>query len=118
MTYLHFFKFAIQGLHYAIRHHVSFGVQVLVGLLAIAAGFFFGVTRTEWLVLIVVIFAVLVAELLNTAIETTLDYMAKEHNIDVKVAKDVAAGGVLVMAVGAVIIGLIVFLPYVLVLTK
>lgn len=110
--YLHFFSYAWEGIRYALRHHRSFAIQVLVGFLVIGLGLILGVTKTEWLILLLVVFAVLVAELLNTAVETALDYVAKEHHVDVKVAKDVAAGGVLVTAIGAVVIGLIIFLPY------
>jgi len=114
IQYLRFFGYAVEGLHYALRHHTSFGVQILIGLMAVGAGLYFRITRVEWMVLLFVSFAVLVAELLNTAIETTLDYMEKEHHHDVKVAKDVAAGGVLLTAVGAMVVGLIIFLPYLL----
>lgn len=114
IDYLHFFSHAWEGIRYALRHHRSFALQVMIGLLVVGLALRLQINKAEWLILLFVIFAVWVAELLNTAVETALDYMAKEHHIDVKVAKDVAAGGVLVTAVGAVVIGLIIFLPYLL----
>lgn len=113
LDYLRFFSHAWEGVRYALKHHRSFGLQVLAGLLVVGVGLWMRLSKLEWLVLLMVTFAVLVAELLNTAVETALDYMAKEHHLDVKLAKDIAAAGVLVTAVGAAIIGLIIFLPYI-----
>ena len=78
----------------------------------ILVAYYFKVTKIEWLVLILTISAVLVVELVNTSIEVTLNYLTKEHNLDVKAAKDIAAGAVLVASIASVIIGLIVFVPY------
>lgn len=110
--YLSSFKYASEGLWYILRHHTSFLIEVCAGTLMIAAGFYISLTRMEWVVLLVLIFLVLTAELLNTSIETTLDYMAKEHHIDVKIAKDVAAGAVLLLSIGSVIVGVLLFWPY------
>lgn len=112
IDYLRFFSYAWEGVRYAIGHHRSFLLQVIAGAGVMGMGLWFGVTREEWLILLVMVFVVLGAELLNTSIETTLDYMTREHHLKVKVAKDVAAGGVLVIALGALVIGLIIFLPY------
>lgn len=86
----------------------------MVTVLVILASFYFHVSRVEWLILILCIAFVISAELINTAIEISLDYLAKEHHVKVEAAKDIAAGGVLVTAIGAAIIGLIIFLPYLL----
>ena len=83
-----------------------------IGFLVILVAYYFKVTKIEWLVLILTISAVLVVELVNTSIEVTLNYLTKEHNLDVKAAKDIAAGAVLVASIASVIIGLIVFVPY------
>lgn len=112
IEYLRAFGYALEGLYYVITHHASFTIQVVVGLITLGLGFYFKITRFEWMVLIFVIFTVLTAELLNTAVETTLDYMAHEHHIQVKKAKDVAAGAVFLIAVSALIIGIIIFFPY------
>ena len=72
------------------------------------------ITRGEWIIITWVIFSVLVAELLNTSVETALDYLAIEHHIDVKIAKDVAAGAVLLLSIASVIVGGLIFIPHIL----
>ncbi len=111
-NYFDFLGYAWQGIRYAVHYHTSFRIQMFVGLLAVGLGLWLQISRIEWLLLLVVIFTVLAAELLNTAVETTLDYMTEEHHFDVKVAKDIAAGGVLLTAIGAILIGVIIFLPH------
>ncbi|NCS32521.1 diacylglycerol kinase family protein [bacterium] len=112
LSYIKSFSYAIDGLSYVIRNHASFTVQSIAALFAVSLGFIVKLERLEWVIILSVIFAVLVAELLNTSIETSLDYMAKEHHIDVKIGKDVAAGAVFLTSIGSVFIGLIIFLPY------
>ena len=108
------FGYAIEGLVHAFTEHASFRFQVVVGCLAMISGLLFRINRYEWMVLCVFVGLVLAAELLNTAIETTLDYLAKDHHINVKVAKDVSAAGVFVLSISAVAAGLIIFIPHLL----
>lgn len=79
----------------------------------ISFGFHFGVSGTEWSLLIVAIIIVWLAEALNTAVEFLADSITKEHHHLIGKAKDVAAGGVLVASIGAAAIGIIAFWPYV-----
>jgi diacylglycerol kinase len=69
---------------------------------------------TEWLILIFTINMVVVAEMLNTSIEAMVDLISLERRTDAKIAKDVAAGMVLVSASFSVIIALLIFLPKIL----
>ncbi len=108
------FRYAIAGLVHAFKEHVSFRFQVVFGVATIIAGVLFEINRYEWMVLCVFIGLVLAAELLNTAIETTLDYLAKDHHVNVKVAKDVSAAGVFVLSISAVVAGLLIFIPHLL----
>lgn len=108
------FRYAMEGLAHAFREHISFRFQLIVGCLVIMMGIMLGINRYEWMVLCVFVGLILAAELLNTAIETTLDYLAKDHHIDVKIAKDVSAAGVLVLSISAIAAGLIIFLPRIL----
>jgi diacylglycerol kinase len=112
-AYLRSFGYAFEGLLHAFKEHASFKVEVIAAVIVLFAGLMFRINRVEWMVLVLLIFSVLVAELLNTSIETALDYLAKEHHVDVKIAKDVAAGAVLILSIGAVVIGLLIFYPYV-----
>lgn len=71
--------------------------------------FFFGITRTEWIVIILCIGVVIAAELFNTAIEKLVDLVSPERHPIAGQVKDIAAGAVLVCAVAAAIIGIIIF---------
>src|SRR5680860_62264 len=79
---------------------------------AIVAGLYFGVTKAEWCWIILAIVAVWTAEALNTAIEFLTDVVSPDFHPLAGKAKDVAAGAVLIAAVGAVMIGLVVMGPY------
>lgn len=79
--------------------------------LVIGAGFFFQVSRLEWLALVGVIALVWVAEALNTGIERVVDLASPQQHPIAGQAKDVAAAGVLLASVAAVVVGLVVFVP-------
>lgn len=79
-----------------------------------AAGFFFHISRTDWMFVLTAVFMVLVTELMNTAVEAAVDLAQPDIHPLAKAAKDTAAGAVLLAAVFAVIIGCIVFLKPVL----
>ncbi|AWN16729.1 diacylglycerol kinase family protein [Salinisphaera sp. LB1] len=105
-------RYAIAGIgellvsqHNAWVHAAATAVVVCLGLIV-------GVTPIEWCVLILAITTVWVAEALNTAFELLCDVASPDFHPVVKKAKDVAAGAVLLSALGSVAIGLIVFLPY------
>jgi len=87
---------------------------VIAAIMTIILGVSLHITRGEWIIITWVIFSVLVAELLNTSVETALDYLAIEHHIDVKIAKDVAAGAVLLLSIASVIVGGLIFIPHIL----
>jgi diacylglycerol kinase len=112
LDYFYFFKYAVDGLVYALTKHRSFLIQTLAGIGAVVLGMYFDIARMEWLVLIVSIGGVLTAELFNTAVESSLDYMEKKHNLNVRIAKDVAAGGVLITALVSLAVGVLIFGPY------
>lgn len=76
------------------------------------AGFLFGITRTEWLVILLCFAMVLAAEAFNTAIERLVDLASPDYHPLAGEAKDIAAGAVLICAAGAAIIGLVIFVPY------
>lgn len=83
-------------------------------VLVIISGFIFKISITEWIICIVLFGLVITAELINTAIETTVDIVMPEKNEKAKLAKDLAAGAVLVSAITSAIIGIIIFLPKIL----
>ncbi len=93
-------------------------VHAVATVAVIVTGLYFSVSSAEWVWLILAIIAVWVAEALNTAFELLCDVASPDFHPIVKKSKDVAAGSVLISAIGAVTIGLIVFGPYFLSLLK
>lgn len=105
------FKFAFCGILDLVSAHTNFKIHIGFAFLACAAGFFLNINTTEWLFIVLMITMVLVAEGLNTAIEYTVDLASPNQHPLAGKAKDVAAGAVLICAIGAIIVGLIIFLP-------
>ena len=108
------FKDAFSGVKFTFKNERNFRIHTVVTVLVVTAGFILKITRIEWLVILLCIALVLTAELLNTAIEQTVDLIVGEsfHEL-ARNAKDAAAGAVVLSAGISVIIGLIIFLPYV-----
>lgn len=105
------FKYAFQGIITSFKTERNMKIHVFIMVLVILFGFIVNLNPVEWMIIITMIVIVISAELFNTSIETVVDMISPEKNEKAKVAKDVAAGAVLVLAIGSVIIGLIIFLP-------
>lgn len=105
------FGFAIEGLKYLFGNEGNAQVHLMATVLVVAAGFIFGISAMEWIAVLLCIGMVICAEAMNTAIEKLCDKVSPEKDPLIKIAKDVAAGGVLVLAVISVIIAAIIFLP-------
>ena len=108
------FGYAFEGIWTGIRKERNMKIHILVMILVIIAGIIFKLSLLDWIILVIMFGLVISAELFNTAIETTIDMITKEKNEKAKIAKDVAAGAVLVLAVASVIVGLIIFIPKIL----
>lgn len=105
------FRYAFAGIGYLFGTQRNAQIHAAVGTLVIVAGLFFQIDRLEWLVLALTITLVIAAEGVNTAVEAVVDLASPNRHPLAKIAKDVAAGTVLLTAIGAVVVGLIVFLP-------
>lgn len=105
------FGYASQGIWYAATTQRNMKIHFTVALLVIILGAIVSLTGVEWCVILLVIGAVISLELVNTAIESTIDLVSPQYHELAKIAKDVAAGAVFVMAIISVIIGLIIFVP-------
>lgn len=105
------FKYAFTGIWTMLRSQHNAWLHLLATTLVIAAGFYFDLTHIEWCLITLAIMAVWTAEALNTAFEFLADVTNPEFHPLVKKAKDVAAAGVLVSALGAVIIAALIFGP-------
>lgn len=106
-------RHAMNGLNYAIRHEKNFQNEVIFACLVIGAMLYYHVTGSEKIVLFLVIMGVLVMELLNTVMERIADILKPRVHPYVRVIKDLMAASVLVSSLLAVIIGLIIFIPYI-----
>lgn len=106
------FVYAIRGILVAITGGRNMKIHLLAAALAVIVGWFLGINRLEWAMITISIFLVLAAETLNTAVEKAVDLVTREYHPLAKQAKNLAAGAVLLTAVNAVIIGLLIFGPY------
>lgn len=84
-------------------------IHYLAAVIVICCGFYFHITKIEWVLLLLVIGIVMSLEMVNTAVEKTVDLATTDIHPFAKIAKDVAAGAVLLFAIIAVIIGAIIF---------
>lgn len=108
------FKHALDGFVYAVRTQPNFRFHLLATLIVVLFGLYFSISPIEWLFLIFTVNMVLVAEMVNTSIESMVDLITLEERADAKTAKDVSAATVLISAILSVIVALIIFLPKVL----
>lgn len=107
------FRYALEGIATALNDEPNMVFHVLAGTVAVLMGCFFGISHTEWLILMLTIGMVLSIELTNTAIEETVNSFTDNVHPSAKKAKDVAAGAVLIASVTALGIGIYIFLPYI-----
>jgi diacylglycerol kinase (ATP) len=106
--------FAARGMRFILGSQHNAWVHVVFTVAAVVAGFGFGLGRMEWCAIVIAMMAVWTSEALNTALEFLCDVASPEFHPLVEKAKDVAAAGVLISAMGAVVIGLLVFGPHLL----
>jgi diacylglycerol kinase (ATP) len=106
------FGYAFHGIIYVFRTQRNARIHALIGLCALALGWVVGITRWEWLALVLTCALVIVAESINTAIEAVVDLVTESYHPLAGIAKDVAAGAVLLCAGIAVVMGCIIFLPH------
>ncbi len=105
------FKYAFQGFFTSFKAERNMKIHIAIMILVILMGLFFRISLLEWIICIFCFSIVIAGELFNTAIETVVDIAMPQKNEKAKVAKDVAASGVLILAIGSAIIGLIIFIP-------
>ncbi len=103
--------FALRGALLLIRTEASIKVQVFLVILVTAAGFYFQISNVEWILQVLSIALVMGIEGVNTAVEKMSDYVQPKFDKRIGLIKDISAGAVLLVSVGAVIVGLIIYLP-------
>ena len=108
------FKYAIEGTWTSFKTERNMKIHIFIMILVIIAGIILKINKSEWIICIILFAIVIGSELFNTSIETIVDMVMPEKNEKAKIAKDVSAGAVLVVAIGAAIIGLVIFVPRIL----
>lgn len=103
---------AVSGIVFTTRNERNFQAEVVVAMLVVFCMIWLPLTRTENIVLILAIAGVLTVELVNTAMERVMDILKPRVHPYARVVKDIMAGAVLVVSLGALFIGFIIFLPY------
>ncbi len=103
------FGYAIDGLRYLFCKEGNAKVHLMATLLVVVTGFLFRISAMEWTAILLCVGMVICGEALNTAIEKVCDKVSPQRDPLIKIAKDVAAAGVLVLAVVSVIIAAIIF---------
>lgn len=113
MKFLKGFKFAFEGIIYAFKTQVNMKFHLLATILSIGFAFYFSISLLEWFFVLLSIALVISAELFNTALEALTDLNTKDVNPLAKIAKDCAAGAVLINSIFAFIIGCLIFGKYI-----
>lgn len=106
------FGFAFSGLWHAISTQINIKVHISIAIIAIALGIFLHISAVEFAIIFLAIAGVLITEMFNTVIELCIDLASPAYHPLAKIAKDVAAGVVLLSAIMSIIIALFIFGPH------
>ena len=110
------FYYAGRGIIYFFKEGIHAKFHIITTIVVIIAGFYFKISRNEWFALLLTCALVLCAEALNSAIEKLTDMVSPDHHTQAEFVKDVAAGAVLIAAIFAVVVGLMIFIPKIVVI--
>ena len=103
---------ALNGFKHVLVFETNFKIMFLVAILVIGAMLYFPTSRVEKAILLVMVFAVLILELINSVLERVIDFVHIGHREEIKEIKDLMASIVLVVSLAAASIGLLIFWPY------
>lgn len=103
------FKYAFEGVLYCLKTQRNMRIHFIFASAVTAAGLYFSIEINEWLALFITFSLVITSEMFNTSIEKAVDLATMEYDETAKIAKDVAAGAVLLNAIVAVIVGISIF---------
>ncbi len=107
------FHYAFRGLKYMLKNEQNFQIEVLVGIFIVILMFLFPTRALEKIALFIVIFATLAIELVNSMFERMVDILKPRVHPYAQLVKDITAAAVLLSCVGAIIVGVIIFYPYI-----
>ena len=105
------FSYAFAGLKVLFREEHNARIHAVAAVLAVAMGFLFRISPMEWIAVVIVIGMVFAAEIINSSIERTADFVKAERDDRKRDIKDLGAAAVLVCAIAAAVVGIIIFIP-------
>ena len=104
-------KNCLDGISYVTKSEKNFKREIALGIIALILSYILKIDKIEFIIILTMICLVLTTEIINTAIERTVDLVTKEYHELARIAKDVSGGSVLVTSIFALIIGIIIFIP-------
>lgn len=104
-------KNCLDGIGYVTKSEKNFKREIALGIIALILSYILKIDKIEFIIVLTMICLVLTAEIINTAVERTVDLVTKEYHELARIAKDVSAGSVLVTSIFSLIIGIIIFIP-------
>jgi diacylglycerol kinase len=110
--FINSFRYAARGLKHMLKNEQNFQIQILIGFFVVILMIIFSIRSLEKVALFFVIFAVLAMELMNTIFERVVDILKPRVHPYAQLIKDIMAAAVLLVSIGAVIVGIIIFYPY------
>ncbi len=110
------FMHAFNGIKIIFREEHNFRIHFIAGIIAVISGFIMNLTCIEWIMISVAIGIVLICEIFNSALERLSDFVSPKYNEQIKKVKDMSASAVLISAILALLIGLLIYLPKILLL--
>lgn len=115
-SFLKSWKYAWDGIKFCFGKEQNLTLMTLISVVVVICGFYFKISLNEWIAVVMLITAVLSLELFNTSFEHFLNLFHPEINTKVKNIKDLIAGGVAIVSIGAAVIGSIIFIPKIIIL--
>lgn len=115
-TFLDSLKDCLNGLSFIMMSEHNFKREIFLAIIALLASYLLKVSKIEFIIILIVIALVIVSEIFNTAIEKVVDLYTREYNEIARIAKDVSAFAVLTMCVFSLAVGIIIFVPKIIVL--
>ena len=104
-------KNCLDGIGYVTKSEKNFKREIALGIIALILSYILKIDKIEFIIVLTMICLVLTAEIINPAVERTVDLVTKEYHELARIAKDVSAGSVLVTSIFSLIIGIIIFIP-------
>ncbi len=109
-------KNCLDGISYVTKNEKNFKREIALGIIALILSYILKIDKIEFIIVLTMICLVLTTEIINTAVERAVDLVTKEYHELAKIAKDVSAGSVLVTSIFSLIIGIIIFIPKIIIL--